>query len=102
IGGDPVIPGIVASSRRIATGPSSTDPYWSSVSSLLHFNGSNGSTTFTDEKGVGWTASGDAEISTAQSKFGGSSLSLDGTGDWLDASNAGFTFGTGDFTIEAW
>lgn len=27
------------------------DPYWGYVSSLLHFDGANNSTTFTDEKG---------------------------------------------------
>jgi hypothetical protein len=46
---------------------------------------------------------GDAKISTTQSKFGGSSMAFDGTGDYLITStNPGFTFGTGDFTIEFW
>ena len=46
---------------------------------------------------------GDAKISTAQSKFGGSSLYFDGTGDRLyEPSNQNFNFGTGDFTIELW
>ena len=46
-----------------------------------------------------------AQISTAQSKFGGSSMAFDGTGDWLtnnNASNSLLAFGTGDFTIEGW
>jgi hypothetical protein len=46
---------------------------------------------------------GNAQISTTQSKFGGGSISLDGTGDYLmmrDSQN--FVFGTGDFTIEFW
>jgi hypothetical protein len=46
---------------------------------------------------------GDAKISTVQSKFGGSSMSFDGTGDYLyrpDSVNVGF--GTGNFTIECW
>lgn len=48
---------------------------------------------------------GNAQISTTQSKFGGSSIYFDGTGDYLIASSAqfqNFAFGTGDFTIECW
>ena len=46
---------------------------------------------------------GDAKISTAQSKFGGSSIFFDGTGDSLTArNNSLYGFGTGDFTVEAW
>src|SRR5689334_6463249 len=40
---------------------------------LLHFNGSDGSTTFTDESGKTWSVNGDAQIDTAQSEFGGAS-----------------------------
>lgn len=47
------------------------------------------------------TPVGNAQISTAQSKFGGASSAYDGTGDYLTATlpNA---FGTNDFTIEGW
>jgi hypothetical protein len=45
---------------------------------------------------------GDAKISTAQSKFGGSSLYFDGTGDSLKGQPNINTFGTGNFTIEMW
>ena len=46
---------------------------------------------------------GNAKISTAQSKFGGSSMAFDGTGDWLTIpSNPVIAFGTGDFTVECW
>jgi len=50
------------------------------------------------------TAIGNAQIDTAQSQFGGSSLLLDGTGDWLkhNDDNGTFQFGSNDFTIEAW
>ena len=44
-----------------------------------------------------------AAISTAQSKFGGSSMAFDGTGDYLTIpNNVLFALGTGDFTIECW
>jgi len=46
---------------------------------------------------------GDAKISTVQSKFGGSSMYFDGTGDYLTTpTSPSLDFGTGDFTIECW
>ena len=49
---------------------------------------------------------GDAKLSTAVSKFGGSSMYFDGTGDYIVASGTTATgtsaFGSGDFTIEFW
>jgi len=46
---------------------------------------------------------GNAQISTAQSKFGGSSMAFDGTGDYLPFTNSLISnFGTGDFTFECW
>ena len=48
---------------------------------------------------------GNAQISTTQSKWGGSSMYFDGTGDYLrgnaNLSNS-IAFGTSDFTIELW
>ena len=81
-----------------------TDPYFSNVSLLLHGDGANGSTTIVDNspspKTV--TAYGNAQISTAQSKFGGASIAFDGSGDYTSATSGDFAFGTGDFTIESW
>lgn len=46
---------------------------------------------------------GNAQISTTQSKFGGSSMYFDGTGDGQFTPNSpNLTLGTGDFTIEFW
>ena len=46
---------------------------------------------------------GNAQISTAQSKWGGSSILFDGTDDRLVMpSSATFGMGAGDFTIEGW
>jgi hypothetical protein len=79
------------------------DPYYSSVASLLHFDAADGATTFTDQKGKTWGAAGDAQIDTSQSKWGGSSLLVDGTVDLIaTATSADFDFGSGDFTIEGW
>lgn len=58
------------------------------VKSLLHFDGANGSTTITDETGRAWAAVGNAQISTARSKFGSASLLLDGTGDYAETADA--------------
>ena len=67
------------------TAPGSpTDPYFANVVTLLHCNGANGSTTFTDQIGKTYTAYGNAQISTAQSLFNGSSGLFDGTGDYID------------------
>jgi hypothetical protein len=79
------------------------DPSYSNVSLLLYCDGANGSTTITDSspspKTV--TAVGNAQISTAQSKFGGASLLLDGTGDYglIDTQMTDFEY-TADFTVE--
>lgn len=49
------------------------------------------------------TTVGDAKVSTAQAKWGGSSMAFDGTGDYLTSPNSqNFNFGTGDFTVETW
>jgi len=49
---------------------------------------------------------GDASLSTAQSKWGTSSIYFDGTGDWLlsglGPTNADSQLRTGNFTIELW
>jgi|GEM_PF-3859719 len=72
---------------------------------LLHNDGANNSTSFSDKslftKTV--TASGDAKVSTAQSKFGGSAAYFDGTGDYLSTPDSDdWNFGNGDFTIDCW
>lgn len=79
------------------------DASFNNVSLLLHMDGSNGSTTFTDSSlnALTVTANGNAQISTAQSKFGGASAYFDGAGDSLSiASNIAFALGTGAFSVE--
>ena len=81
-----------------------TDPYFSSVSLLLHMDGANGSTTFTDNSSnaLAVTRTGTPTISTSQSVFGGSSLALNGSSYLTVANNAAIAFGLEDFTIECW
>ena len=87
------------------TSAGSTDANFANVGLLLHMDGSNGSTTFTDSSsnGLTVTANGDAQVSTAQGKFD-QSLALDGTGDSLSITDAGsvMTLGTSDLTVEFW
>ncbi|GAB1407655.1 hypothetical protein MASR1M8_15740 [Thermomonas brevis] len=84
-------------------GSGATDPYWANVVSLLHFDGADGGTTFVDDTGRVWTPMGNAQVDTAQSKFGGASGLFDGSGDAIATPNvAALNFGTGDFTIELW
>jgi hypothetical protein len=77
-----------------------------SVELLLPFDGSNGATSTSDssDRGNSITFNGNAQISTAQSKFGGSSLDLDGTGDYLDVGGTYWNsaLNSTDFTVEFW
>jgi hypothetical protein len=89
----------------VLTGTTTGDAYYPQVAALLHFDGTNGSTVITDnsKNNLAFTVNGDSKISTAQSKFGGASLLLDGTGDYISSpSTSDLAFGTGDFTIEFW
>ena len=77
---------------------------------MLHMDGSNGGTTFTDNNFGGsahtFTAHGTTSTSTAQQKFGTASFSVGGSVSGLDyidtPDSADFTVGSGDFTADAW
>lgn len=82
-----------------------TDPNFASVGLLLHMDGADASTTFTDNSSSAKTvtAVGNAQIDTAQSKFGGASGLFDGTGDNLTlADSADWFMDTGNVTVEFW
>lgn len=68
---------------------------------LLNANSTNGATTFTDSSPRARTVSrtGDPVISTAQSKFGGSSIKFN-DGYIVSAASADFNLSTIDFAIE--
>jgi hypothetical protein len=95
------------SARYTANFTPSTTPFVndSNTTLLYHFNGTDASTVVRDDNGVrspkGITVIGNAQIDTAQSKFGGAAALFDGTGDYLDATS--FSQSAGDtFTFECW
>jgi hypothetical protein len=94
--------GQVGRSGQLAYPNPVSDPHFASVKLLLHADGANGSTTFTDSSSAARTvtANGNAQLSTANARFGASSGLLDGNDSVSTASHADFNFGTGDFTLE--
>lgn len=72
---------------------------------LLHMDGADASTTFTDSSASARTVTvnASAQIDTAQSKFGGASGLFDGVDDYLNLDgSADFAFGLSDFTVDFW
>ena len=72
---------------------------------LLHCDGTDGSTTFTDsgETVHTVTANGNAQIDTALNKFGTGSGLFDGTGDYLSIPDSNdWDLETSNFTIDFW
>lgn len=90
----------------------SYDPHYDKVVLLCQFDGANDSTTMTDEKGHPLTAYNGAKLTTSQSRFGGSSLFLQGninygfgTNSYVrgDSHSTDFDMdGAVDFCIEVW
>ena len=79
------------------------DPYWGQVGICISANGANGSTTIVDDTGRHtMTATGGAQLSTAQYKSGGSSLYLPNSGGIYTGSSSDFNFGSSDFTADCW
>ena len=81
------------------------DDYISGVVSLLHFDGANGSTSFKDSAtALNWAASGDAVISTEQSKIGGSAYYKPTAGNnyLTTPSTPDLNMRGYDFTVELW
>lgn len=93
----PVI--ILAPYMNIASVGVSIDPFFGSVSNLLHMDGANGGTSITDVMGNNVTLTGSPTTSTTQAKFGTASLSLNGSSH-ITVPNV--PFAANAFTIEGW
>ena len=89
-----------------ATGTTVGDVHFPKVKWLSPFDGTNGATTTTDSSNSNssLTLQGSTQISTAQSKFGGSSMYVPNSAQQgVYANVAGTTVNlTGDFTLEWW
>ena len=88
------------------TGSTVGDVYFPQTSLLLPFDGSNGATSTSDlsNRNATVTFAGTAQLSTGQSKFGGSSLLLDGNSDYLTISDTYWNtaINSGNWTVEFW
>jgi hypothetical protein len=76
---------------------------WTAVNTavLLHFDGANGATSFNDAaSGTVVTLSNGATLSNAQSKFGGTSMLINGTNAVANMPNTAAAKLSGEFTIE--
>jgi hypothetical protein len=107
-GDEAVFTGYISGLRLInGTGYTSisvpTAPPTNITNTVLLLNFTNAGIVDSTAKNVLETV-GNAQISTTQSKFGGSSMYFDGTGDYLIAPTIRplYEFYTGDFTVEAW
>ena len=93
--------------NQIKTGlPVGGDVNYDDVSLLLLMNGANGSTVFTDSSNSNLSNSFlGVNISTTESKFGGSSAYFDGNDDAIYYSNSGGEWdfgGQSSWTVEGW
>jgi hypothetical protein len=83
-----------------------TDDFFSSVVLLMGFDGADAATSSPDESDSSHTMTfeGGAALDTARKKFGSASLLLDGgaTDFVTTPDSADWSFGAGEFTIEAW
>ena len=86
------------------TPSAATDPFWNEVIAFASFDGADAATAFTDESAAKrvWTFSGDAQLDDAQTKFGTTSLLLDGTGDYVSVPQSANLDIVDDFTLEMW
>jgi YD repeat-containing protein len=83
----------------------SLDPYSPSVTLLLHGDGAHGAKAIVDSspRAATGTLKRNAQISTTQSRFGGSSFYIPGSADYGDYGNLAGDFTLpGDFTVEFW
>jgi len=98
----PTAPLQLSGNTAIYSSTANVNTTFAAANTSLLINGTNAGIIDSSMQNILETV-GDSKISTAQSKFGGSSMYFDGTGDYLYIpASANFGFGTGDWTIEGW
>lgn len=105
--------GTIPNARRqiVSTGAVDSDGNANYIGTTTHyqaysdFDGSDAATSFTDANGEAWTFNGNAQLDTADYKFGTSSLLLDGTGDYVQSGST-YSFEAGEqyggFEMSMW
>ncbi len=86
----------------VALAGTPTDSY---TTLLIHADGADATTLITDASSFhhAMTANGNAQVDTAQSKFGGGSMLFDGSGDYYSTPDSNdFEMSNGDFTLDLW
>ena len=78
------------------------DPYWANVKNLLHFDGVNGGKRMPDEKNGQVTVASTAVLSSAQKKFGNTSLYCDGLATGNANVYTSAQWASKEVTVEAW
>ena len=93
----------IVSFGNVASPTSTSDPYFSNVSLLIHGDGINNSKVIQDSSPNNFTITriGNTSISNSQLPFG--SISFDGSGDYLTIPyNNAFNWQNSNYTIESW
>ncbi len=97
--------GAVERESLILESGSGGDADFAEVELLADGDGADGATTFTEQSlnAASATFVGNAQLDTAQFKFGTASFLMDGTGDYVTfPDDASLELGSDEFTIEGW
>lgn len=93
------------SSSSASVTPTAGDASWASVKLLLHADGADDGTTFTDSSAAARTVTrgGSAVTKTGTKKYGTAAAYFAASGDYLSlADNSALELGGSDFAIEMW
>lgn len=98
----PALTGVAGTAALGTLTALNTDP---TTHLLLHLDGTNGSTTFTDSSQYAHTMAvygGTPALTTSQKKFGTAGLDLSGPGSILGPTDGSLALGNGNFVVDHW